>query len=250
MLAKRIIPCLDVDNGFVMKGVKFQKLTRVGDPVTLADIYNKQGADELVFLDIGASPQQRKTLFDTVRKVSQKVFIPLTVGGGIRCIDDVQIALSNGADKVSINTAGVINPNLIKETSEKFGSQCIVCALDVCKNEDSWSVLINGGRKKTSLDAIDWAKKVEKYGAGEILLTSWDADGTKSGYDIELTKKIVESVDIQVVASGGAGSAEDILDVLTKGKADAALVASLFHYKTYTVQDVKNYLRRKEVSVR
>lgn len=250
MLAKRIIPCLDVDNGKVMKGVKFQGLTSVGDPVELAEMYNKQGADELVFLDIGASPQQRKTLFNVVKKVSRRVFIPLTVGGGIRCVKDVQNALSNGADKVSINTAGVLNPALITDAAEKFGSQCIVCAIDAQKNGSSWRVLINGGRDKTELDAVEWAKKVEECRAGEILITSWDADGTQRGYDLKLTRIIVESVNIPVIASGGAGSMEDVLKALCEGKADAALIASLFHFGTYTVQDMKNYLKNNGVDVR
>ena len=250
MLAKRIIPCLDVDNGKVMKGVKFQGLTSVGDPVELAEMYNKQGADELVFLDIGASPQQRKTLFNVVKKVSRRVFIPLTVGGGIRCVKDVQNALSNGADKVSINTAGVLNPALITNAAEKFGSQCIVCAIDAQKKGSSWSVLINGGREKTELDAVEWSKKVEECGAGEILLTSWDADGTQRGYDLKLTRIIVESVNIPVIASGGAGSMGDVLKALYEGKADAALIASLFHFGTYTVQDMKNYLKNNGVDVR
>ena len=181
MLAKRIVPCMDIDKGRVVKGINFVGITDAGDPIELAKEYNKQGADELVFLDIGASPQQRKTLFNVVKKVSRRVFIPLTVGGGIRCVKDVQNALSNGADKVSINTAGVLNPALITDAAEKFGSQCIVCAIDAQKNGSSWSVLINGGRDKTDLDAIKWAKKVEEYGAGEILLTSWDADGTQRG---------------------------------------------------------------------
>jgi cyclase len=250
MLAKRIIPCLDIDNGFVMKGIKFQKLERVGDPIELADYYNKQSADELVFLDIGASPNMRKTLFDIVKDVSKRVFIPLTVGGGIRSVQDVQTALSNGADKVSINTAAVLDPELIARSSEKFGSQCIVCAIDARRDGNSWTVLINGGRMKTDINAIQWAKDVEKYGAGEILLTSWDADGTRKGYDIELTRKIVKAVNIPVIASGGAGSLDDILNVLTVGKADAALIASLFHYGTYTVQDVKDFLKKKRVEVR
>jgi len=250
MLAKRIIPCLDVDKGYVMKGVKFQKLEKVGNPVKLAEIYNKQNADELVFLDIGASPNKRRNLYDVVKNVSEKVFIPLTVGGGIRSLKDIQTALSNGADKVSINTAGVIDPELIIRSSEKFGSQCIVSAIDAQKNGKSWIVLINGGRKKTKLDAVVWAKKVEEYGAGEILLTSWDTDGTRRGYDLNLTKKISESVNIPIIASGGAGSLKDILDVLTKGNADAALVASLFHFKAYTIKDVKDFLKKNEVEVR
>jgi len=250
MNVKRIIPCLDVDNGVVVKGVKFQGLTVVGDPVELADRYNRQCADELVFLDISASLQQRATLFDAVKKVSQKISIPLTVGGGIKSTEDIRKALSNGADKVSINTAGVKNPELIKKATEKFGSQCIVCAIDAQKDGDSWFVLINGGREKTELDVVEWAKKVTKYGAGEILLTSWDADGTRKGYDIELTRKIVDSVNIPIIASGGAGSLEDILYVLRKGKADAALISSLFHFGRYTVQDVKNYLASNGVDVR
>jgi len=250
MIAKRIIPCLDVDNGIVLKGINFQELKTVGKPVDLANKYNMQDADELVFLDIGASPKKRTTLFDVVRKVSKKVFIPLTVGGGIRTVEDVQKALSNGADKVSMNTAGVLNPNLIKNAAAKFGSQCIVCAIDAKKDGGSWSVLINGGKRKTSLDAIKWAKKVENIGAGEILLTSWNSDGAKKGYDIDLTKRIVESVNIPVIASGGAGSLEDILEVLTKGKADAALIASLFHFGDFTVKDVKNYLKKKGVVIR
>lgn len=250
MLAKRIIPCLDVDNGKVMKGVKFKGLKSVGDPVELAEMYNEQGADELVFLDIGASPRRRKTLFNVVKKASRRVFIPLTVGGGIRCVKDVQNALSNGADKVSINTAGVLNPALITDAAEKFGSQCIVCAIDAQKNGSSWCVLINSGRDKTELDAVEWAKKVAEYGAGEILLTSWDADGTQRGYDLKLTRIIVESVNIPVIASGGAGSMEDVLNALCEGKADAALIASLFHFGTYTVQDMKNYLKNNGVDVR
>lgn len=250
MLAKRIIPCLDVDNGFVMKGIKFQGLKKIGNPVDIAYEYYLQGADEIVFLDIGASPYNRELLLDVVKKVSQKVFIPLTVGGGIRTIEDVKNALYNGADKVSINTAAVLNPELITNSSEKFGSQCIVCAIDAQRDGNSWEVLINGGRKKTEIDAIQWAKEVEKNGAGEILLTSWDADGTQKGYDLELTRKIVESVNIPVIASGGAGSLEDIFNAFTEGKADAALIASLFHYETYTVQDVKDFLKKKGVEIR
>lgn len=250
MLAKRIIPCLDVDNGLVMKGVKFKNLRTIGNPEDLAYNYYIQKADEIVFLDIGASPYNRDTLLGIVKKVSQKVFIPLTVGGGIRIIDNVRKALLNGADKVSINTAAVLNPNLIKESAEKFGSQCIVCAIDAQRKGNSWIVLINGGRKKTVIDAIQWAEDVERYGAGEILLTSWDADGTRKGYDIKLTRKIVDSVNIPVIASGGAGSLDNILKVLTVGGADAALIASLFHYGTYTVQNVKDFLIKKGVEVR
>jgi len=250
MLAKRIIPCLDVNNGLVMKGIKFQKLNIVGNPVELADYYFKQNADELVFLDIGASPNNRKNMIDVVKKVSKKVFIPLTVGGGIGSLKDIEIALSNGADKVSINTAGVKNPKLIYRASERFGSQCIVCAIDAQKKGNSWTVLINGGREETDVNAVFWAKEVERYGAGEILLTSWDSDGTQKGYDINLTKKIAESVNIPIIASGGAGCLKDILDVLTAGNADAALVASLFHYKKYTIRDVKDYLKNNGVEMR
>jgi len=250
MLTKRIIPCLDVDDGFVLKGINFQELRQIGIPARLAEKYNIQGADEIVFLDIGASPKQRKTLFDVVKNVSKKVFIPLTVGGGIRTIEDIQKALSNGADKVSINTAAVVNPDLIKTASERFGSQCIVCAIDAEKNKDSWYVLINGGKKITQLDAIEWAKKVEKLGAGEILLTSWNADGAKKGYDLELTKKIVESINIPVIASGGAGSLKDVFNVLTKANADAALIASLLHFEEFTVEDIKSFLKGKGVVVR
>jgi cyclase len=250
MLSKRIIPCLDVDNGLVMKGVKFEELEKIGKPPLLAKIYYRQGADELVFLDIGASYQNRKTLFAVIKQISKEIFIPLTVGGGIRCLEDVQQALSNGADKVSINTAGVINPDLIKESSKKFGKQCIVCAIDAIKTKESWEVLINGGRRRTGIDAIKWAKQAEKLGVGEILLTSWDADGTKKGYDLELTKTVAENVNIPIIASGGAGSLEDILKVLTIGKADAALVARLFHNKTYTIEQVKYFLKQNGVEIR
>ncbi len=250
MLAKRIIPCLDVDNGMVMKGIKFQELAEVGDPVALAERYNSQNADELVFLDIGASPGQRGTLYDMVGRVSEQVFIPLTVGGGIRTVEDVRFALASGADKVSLNTAAVLNPDVLRESSQKFGSQCIVLAIDAQRRGDSWSVLINGGRRETELDVIEWAKKATILGAGEILLTSWDADGTREGYDIELTRTVVRNVNVPLIASGGAGSLEDILTILTEGKADAALIASLFHYGTYTVIDVKNYLRENGVVVR
>ncbi len=250
MLAKRIIPCLDVDDGLVLKGVNFKVLKQVGKPEDLAQEYNSQGADELVFLDIGASPNKRKTLYDIVKDVSKRVFIPLTVGGGIRSIEDIQKALSNGADKVSINTAGVLKPTLIQKAAEKYGSQCVVCAIDACKSKDSWSVLIYGGREKTRLDVLEWAKKVESLGAGEILLTSWDSDGAKKGYDLNLTRKVVDAVNIPVIASGGAGSLDDILDVLTRGHADAALVASLFHFKEFSVEDVKCFLRQNGVVVR
>ena len=250
MLAKRIIPCLDVKDGRVVKGVHFLNLRDAGDPVEIGAFYSREGADELVFLDIGASHKNRSTLFDVVNKVSERVFIPLTVGGGIRKVEDFQKALSSGADKVSINTAAVTNPGIIRESSERYGSQCIVCAIDVQRKGDSWQVLINGGRKETELDAIEWARFVSKEGAGEILLTSWDADGTKQGYDLELYRTMAENVDVPVIASGGAGSLEDILKVLTEGKADAALVASLFHFGTYKIEDVKDYLKENGVVVR
>jgi len=250
MLTKRIIPCLDVDNDLVKKGTKFQKIKTVGNPEKLAQIYNDQNADEIVFLDIGATRKNRKTLFKVIKKISKKLFIPLTVGGGIKTTDDIQEALNNGADKVSINTAAVLNPKLIKDASKRFGSQCIVCSIDAQKNKDNWFVLINGGKKKTNINAIEWAKKIEKLGAGEIVLTSWDADGTQKGYDIKLTRKIVENVNIPVIASGGAGCLKDVYDVLTIGKADAALIASLFHFKTYTIPEVKEYLNKKGVKIR
>ncbi len=250
MLAKRIIPCLDVDNGMVMKGIKFQGLEEIGNPIELADRYNRENADELVFLDIGASYKNRSTLFDSVSKVSERVFIPLTVGGGIRSVSDVGKALSNGADKVSINTAAVMNPEIIRESSNRYGAQCIVCAIDARRKGDGWQVLIKGGREETELDVIEWAKFVCKEGAGEILLTSWDADGTKQGYDLELYRTMTENINVPIIASGGAGSLDDILEVFTEGKADAALVASLFHFGTYRIEDVKNFLRDNGVVIR
>lgn len=250
MLAKRIIPCLDVKEGKVVKGKQFVNLTYAGDPVELAKRYNKQGADELVFLDITASAEKRKTMIGVVRKVAKEVFIPFTVGGGINSINDMRDLLNAGADKISINTAAVENPSLIKEASEKFGSQCIVVAIDAKRKKESWEVYTYGGRKSTGIDAVEWAKKAEKLGAGEILLTSMDKDGTKSGFDLELTRKVSESVNIPVIASGGVGSLKDFADGFKKGKADAALAASVFHYGKYSIKDVKNYLKKNGVIVR
>ncbi|MGM0501561.1 MAG: imidazole glycerol phosphate synthase subunit HisF [Bacillota bacterium] len=250
MLAKRIIPCLDVDNGRVVKGVNFVDIKDAGDPVELAEAYDQQGADELVFLDITASSDKRETMVELVRKTAEKVFIPFTIGGGIRTTEDIRKLLNAGADKVSINSAAVKNPDLIKEGAEKFGSQCIVIAIDAKQVGDSWEVYIHGGRKATGIDAVEWAQKIEELGAGEILLTSMDGDGTKDGYDIELTSAISGQVNIPVIASGGAGDLEDFVEVYTTGKADAALAASIFHFNEYTIAEVKNYLDEKGVNVR
>lgn len=251
MLAKRIIPCLDVDKGRVVKGVRFRNLRDAGDPAELAEFYCEQGADEIVFLDITASPEGREIMIDVVRRTAERVFIPLTVGGGLRTLEDIRKVLTAGADKVSINTAAVKNPEIVREASRIFGSQCIVVAIDAKRiGSDRWEVYIYGGRKPTGLDAIEWAKRVEELGAGEILLTSMDADGTQMGYDIELTRRVCESVGIPVIASGGAGNVDHIYEVLTKGKADAALAASIFHFGKYTVEEVKRELARKGVRVR
>lgn len=250
MLAKRIIPCLDVKEGKVVKGIKFINLKDAGDPVVQAKYYDKEGADELVFLDITASSDKREIMLNVVKKVAECIFIPFTVGGGIRTLDDIRKILKSGADKVSINTAAVNTPYLIKESSKKFGSQCIVVAIDAKRNKKSWEVYINGGRTKTGIDAISWAKKVEKLGAGEILLTSMDYDGTKKGYDLELTKKISSCVNIPVIASGGAGNLEHLYQALIKGKASAALAASIFHYREYSIKQAKEYLKKKGVVVR
>jgi len=250
MLSKRIIPCLDVSNGRVVKGTKFINLLDAGDPVELASYYDIQGADELVFLDITASSQNRDIILGVVAKTSEQVFIPFTVGGGINDISWIRKILKAGADKISINTSAVKNPQLIKIASDKFGSQCIVVAIDAKKVGKSWEIYINGGRIPTGIDAITWAQKAEKLGAGEILLTSMDRDGTKSGYDINLTRKIADSVSIPVIASGGAGNLLHIYEGLTKGKADAALLASLLHYKELTVSQIKSYLSKKNVVVR
>ena len=250
MLTKRIIPCLDVMDNKVVKGKKFENLQYAGNPVELAKKYNKEGADELVFLDITASKEKRKTMLETVKQVSKELFIPLTVGGGISTIEDIRNLLNAGADKVSINTAAVENPELIRDASKEFGSQCIVVAIDAKRKNSSWGVLIKGGSESTGLNTIEWAKKVESLGAGEILLTSMDKDGTKSGYDLELTKIVSESVNIPVIASGGASDLESIAEIFEKGKADAALAASIFHYGNYKVEYVKTYLKKIGVEMR
>ncbi|MBE5881303.1 MAG: imidazole glycerol phosphate synthase subunit HisF [Lachnospiraceae bacterium] len=250
MHTKRIIPCLDVKNGRVVKGVNFVDLIDAGDPVAIAQAYDKAGADELVFLDITASSDNRGTVVDMVRKVAEKVFIPFTVGGGIRTVDDFKALLREGADKISVNSAAIMNPNLISEAADKFGSQCVVVAIDAKKTPDGYHIFKNGGRVDMGIDAIEWAMKADKLGAGEILLTSMDCDGTKAGYDIELTRLISENVSIPVIASGGAGDLSHFYDALTAGKADAALAASLFHFKELEIKQVKEYLRDRNVSVR
>ncbi len=252
MLSKRIIPCLDVDKGRVVKGVQFVDLIDAGDPVEVAKAYNKSLADEIVFLDITASHEGRGTIIDVVRKTAEEIFIPLTVGGGIRSTEDFRSILLAGADKIAVNSAAINRPDLINEAAYKFGSQCVVLAMDAKRNPDknSWDIYINGGRINTNIDAIEWAIEVEKRGAGEILLTSMDCDGTKGGYDVELTKRVSENVKIPVIASGGAGTMEHFKDVLTEGKADAALAASLFHFKEIDIKDLKSYLRECDISVR
>ncbi len=252
MHTKRIIPCLDVTGGRVVKGVNFVDLKDAGDPVEIGKAYDKAGADELVFLDITASSDQRQTVVDMVRKVAETVFIPFTVGGGIRTIDDFRAVLREGADKVSINSAAINTPQLITQAAEKFGRQCVVVAIDAKRRDDGsgWNIYKNGGRIDVGMDAVAWAKKAEELGAGEILLTSMDCDGTKAGYDIELTRTIAEAVSIPVIASGGAGKLEHFYEALTEGEADAALAASLFHYKELTIKEVKEYLRDRGVSVR
>ncbi len=252
MLAKRIIPCLDVDKGRVVKGVRFKELKDAGDPVEVAKAYEEQGADELVFLDITASAEERKTMIEVVKKVAETVFMPFTVGGGVRSLEDIRKLLEAGADKVSINTAAVRNPSLVYEGAKRFGSQCIVVAIDAKRKEKGkgWEVYTHGGRKATGLDVIEWAKRVEELGAGEILLTSMDKDGTKSGYDIELTRAVAESVNIPVIASGGAGKKEHFYEAFVEGKADACLAASLFHFKELTVPELKSYLKERGIHIR
>lgn len=252
MFTKRIIPCLDVKDGRVVKGVNFVDLKDAGDPVEIAAAYDKAGADEVVFLDITASSDHRNTVVDMVRQVAANVFIPFTVGGGIRTVEDFRVLLREGADKISINSSAINRPELISEATDKFGSQCVVVAIDAKKRADGsgWNVYKNGGRIDVGLDAIAWAKRAEALGAGEILLTSMDCDGTKAGYDIALTRQIAEAVSIPVIASGGAGTKEHFYDALTEGKADAALAASLFHYKELEIQEVKDYLADRGVSVR
>ena len=252
MLTKRIIPCLDVNNGRVVKGVNFVNLRDAGDPVQIGAAYDKAGADELVFLDITASSDARRTVVDMVRRVAETVFIPFTVGGGIRTVEDFREILREGADKISVNTAAILNPDLISDAADKFGSQCVVLAIDAKRREDGsgWNVYRNGGRIDMGIDAVEWAMKADRLGAGEILLTSMDCDGTKAGYDLELTRTIAENVKIPVIASGGAGTLDHFYDALTEGKADAALAASLFHYKELEIGQVKEYLRERGVPVR
>ena len=250
MYAKRIIPCLDVKNGRVVKGMSFVNLVDAGDPVECAIQYDKEGADELVFLDITASSDARNIVTDMVKRVADCIFIPFTVGGGIRSVDDFNEILRAGADKVSVNSAAIKRPELIREASQKFGSQCVVAAIDAKRKGESWEVYLNGGRVPTGLDAIEWAVKCEKLGAGEILLTSMDEDGQKKGYDIALTKAVSERVNIPVIASGGAGALEHFYDALTEGKADAVLAASLFHFGEIPIPELKTYLRDKGISVR
>ena len=251
MHTKRIIPCLDVKAGRVVKGVNFVNLIDAGDPVEIAAAYDKAGADELVFLDITASSDARNIMIDMVRKVAEKVFIPFTVGGGIRTVDDFRKLLREGADKISVNSAAIDRPELIHEAAQKFGSQCVVVAIDAKRRQDGgWNIYKHGGRLDTGIDALTWAKKVEELGAGEILLTSMDCDGTKAGYDIELTRAVADAVSIPVIASGGAGTLEHFYDALTEGGADAALAASLFHYKELEIREVKDYLAGKGISVR
>ncbi len=250
MMTKRIIPCLDVKDGRVVKGINFVKLRDAGDPVQIAEAYDKAGADEIVFLDITASHEGRPIIIDIVKATAEKVFMPLTVGGGIRNIEDIRTLLKAGADKISLNTAAVKNPELIRESAKHFGSQCIVVAIDAKKEKNHWGVYINGGRTTTGKDAVAWAKEVEKLGAGEILLTSMDFDGTKNGYDLALTKAIADAIKIPVIASGGAGKLEDFYNVFAKTNADAALAASIFHYGEFSVGDVKQYLKQKSIKVR
>ncbi|WP_406686260.1 imidazole glycerol phosphate synthase subunit HisF [Rossellomorea vietnamensis] len=252
MLTKRIVPCLDVKDGRVVKGIQFVELRDAGDPVELAKVYDKQGADELVFLDISASHEGRKTMVEVVQHVAAELAIPFTVGGGINSVEDMKAILRAGADKVSLNTAAVLRPELVREGADYFGSQCIVVAIDAKYDEETngWKVYTHGGRKLKDLDAVEWAKEVEALGAGEILLTSMDSDGEKKGFNLALTKAVSEAVTIPVIASGGAGNAVHFKDVFTEGKADAALAASIFHYKETSVEEVKSYLRKEEVHVR
>lgn len=250
MYAKRIIPCLDVKDGRVVKGINFVDLVDAGDPVETAKAYDKAGADELVFLDITASSDGRKTVSDMVERIAREVFIPFTVGGGIRSVEDFRTILNAGADKVAVNSAAIKRPELISEAAEKFGSQCVVCAIDAKKNKDHWEVYLNGGRVNTGLDAVEWARQAERLGAGEILLTSMDCDGTKKGYDLALTKAISEHAKIPVIASGGAGVLSHFYDAFTEGAADAVLAASLFHFKEIEICELKKYLKERGIHVR
>jgi cyclase len=254
MLAKRILPCLDVKSGRVVKGVNFVNLQDAGDPVELAQVYNEAGADELVFLDITATHEDRDIILDVVYRTAEQVFIPLTVGGGINSLDKIKELLRAGADKISINSSAVRNPDLIKAASDRFGNQCIVVAIDAKRRDDpsnpGWDVYVRGGRENTGLDALTWAQTVTEYGAGEILLTSMDADGTQAGYDLDLTRQIADAVDVPVIASGGAGTTEHIYQAFTEGRAEAALLASLLHYGQLTVTEIKDYLQQHQIPVR
>jgi len=250
MLAIRIIPCLDVEDGRVVKGIKFKEIKDAGDPVQLAKAYNEQGADEIIFLDIGATYKSQETIIDVVERVSRKVFIPLTVGGGIRSVDDMRKLLNAGADKISMCTSAIKNPELISSGAKIFGSQCIVLSIDAKKHEGTWHAYTHGGRQDSGLDAIKWAKQAEELGAGEILLNSIDMDGTKKGYDLDLTKTISEMVNIPVIASGGAGELSQIVDAVKFGKADAVLIASILHYGDYSISQIKKYLNENGVNVR
>ncbi len=254
MLTKRIIPCLDVTGGRVVKGTSFSDLRDAGDPVELAAFYYREGADELVFLDIGATPEGRKTMVNVIERVAEQVFIPLTVGGGLRSTQDMRLMLESGADKTAINTAAVLNPSLISEGAKRFGSQCIVIAIDAKQVNGTsmprWEVCTHGGRKPTGIDAVEWSKEAVALGAGEVLLTSWDADGHRTGYDLELTKAISEAVSVPLIASGGAGNLEHLYEALVVGKADAVLAASIFHYRTYSIRQAKDYLAERGIPVR
>ena len=250
MLAKRIIPCLDIDKGRVVKGVNFVNLVDAGDPVEIATKYSNEGADEITFLDITASNEERNIIIDLVERAAEKVFVPLTVGGGVRKFDDIKDLLRAGADKVSINTSAILNPKLVTESAMKFGSQCIVVAVDIKRKDSGWEVFTHGGRKPTGLDCMEWVKKMQDYGAGEILLTSMDRDGTKKGYDLEILSILSETINIPIIASGGAGTLEHIAEAFTIGKADAALCASILHFGEYKINDAKNYLSDKGILVR
>ncbi|MCM2359277.1 MAG: imidazole glycerol phosphate synthase subunit HisF [Geobacteraceae bacterium] len=252
MLTKRIIPCLDVKGGRVVKGVQFLELRDAGDPVEIAEIYDRQGADELTFLDITASSDERDIIIDVVRRTAERVFMPLTVGGGVRTVEDIRRLLNAGADKVSINTAAVQRPKFVREAAERFGSQCTVVAIDARRvpAEERWEVYTHGGRRPTGIDAVEWARRMEAYGAGEILLTSMDRDGTKDGYDIPLTRAVVDAVSIPVIASGGVGNLDHLYDGFTRAGASACLAASIFHYREYTIAEAKEYLQERGVPVR
>ncbi len=250
VLAKRIIPCLDVTNGRVVKGTNFIELKDAGDPVEIARRYNEEGADELTFLDITASSDNRDLILHIIEAVASEVFIPLTVGGGVRVVADVQRLLNAGADKVSINTSAVNNPQLVKDASDRYGSQCIVVAIDAKRRDDHWEVFTHGGRNATGLDAIEWAKKMESLGAGELLITSMDRDGTKIGFDLELTRAISDAVDIPIIASGGVGNLQHLVDGVKQGQADAVLAASIFHFSEHSIEDAKRYMKQHGIEVR